>query len=177
MGISGKLHRLARLFIWKRQLETNSTVLSHHHIVTVWNVWTSHIILTLFFLNASFPSFRWKHFVQSNLLFEILCKHSMHIDTVKLFIYLIYIYFSIEHRLSAVYGSTVTLTPVPQETKLDTKDNCTALNFSDLVFFLLMHNTFHGITFIQLLYVLNITLFTNWFKKSKPAWKLTYFLC
>ena len=34
-----------------------------------------------------------------------------------------------------------------------------------------MHNTFHLITFIQSLYVLNITLFTNWSKKSKSAEK------
>lgn len=74
--------------------------------------------------------------------------------------YYIYIYISIEHdfpQVMAVLSHTHILSRGQNYTQ---KTTALLLTFQ-IFFFKRMHNTFHLVTFIQSLYVLNVTLFTN----------------
>lgn len=67
-------------------LEDNARKLLFHHIITVRNICSSRIdtkgcILTHFLSTLD------SHFIESNSLLRILCKHSMHIHMVNIFIY------------------------------------------------------------------------------------------
>lgn len=128
------------------RLEIKVRKVLSHHTVTVWNICSSHIILTQVFFLTLLSSISAEDVNSTVMLFraacpfKILCKHSMHIDTVNiLYIYIcvifIYLYWT---RLSANCGSTVsharTHTHAYAHTfcpadKIRHNDNCTALTF------------------------------------------------
>lgn len=73
-----------------------STLPSHSHGLKTFVVHTlfltQKIFLTLLSSVSAEDANSTVVFVQSGSLFEILCKHSMHIHTVNIFIYMYYIY-------------------------------------------------------------------------------------
>lgn len=155
---------MVQITIWNECKK--GTVPSHGHSLKTFVVHTLFWHKIWHFSSVSADTL-YVHFVQSSLLFKTVQTFNAYPYSTVVYLKIYYPYWDIYPQVMAILSLSHTHTHFLSWRQLETKDNCTAFNF----FFERMHNTFHLITFIQLLNLLNIMLFTNWSKKSKSAEK------